>query len=783
MRHPAGDDLTDFNPITGLIYAIRQLFAGQKLLLFLFVMLVPLMFVSRAYTTQVPRTQIQFHEQERKGIQYIRPLTALLLQLTRARVSSGGDIDSAVAAVDAADNRYGKALKTSQAWGKWKGLLGTVRSGGTPSFDQYNQLTKGLSDMVSQVADTSNLILDPDLDSYRLMDIIIIEQPRLLDQVGRAVQLAASSDSAADNHDPLVIARSNIGGTADAIASDLTIAFNNTQDPRIEAAAAQPGAALAGTVAQTLTMLSSAPVEGAPTPDDSTLLAAVSKLNAVCAKRLDDLIGGRITTLQNQVGRTTGILLLLSAVLLLLGFGRARAQQIVRRRTDELRHQALHDAQTGLANRAAFDMTLPRMIKGRRIDERGPALFLLDINAFKSVNDRYGHHVGDQLLRLTAQRLTALVRGADLVARLGGDEFAVIIDDSDVRGALVLAERISEALCEPADLGGVHLTPAVSVGVYVFDGTGDAEHALICADAAMYFAKALGGGYQLFDPERHRGFIERYQLELDLRAAPSLGQLVLDYQPIVDLATGQIVAVEALIRWNHPTRGLLYPDAFIKVAEESGAIVDLGRWVLNQACADGQRLVARMPDDQPFTIAVNLSRRQLTSDTLGDDVSQALLTHGLPPERLTLEVTETALMHDEDAMIGRLHKLKALGVELAMDDFGTGYSSLAQLRTMPIDVLKIDKVFVGGGIASSEEQWAFAAAIIRLAHSLGKRTLAEGIEHPSQLAQLKSLGCELGQGYLFARPKPLREVLDILPAEPENRRFSTKHGDVRMTRP
>lgn len=741
---------------------VGRLFPAQKLLILSFVMLVPLMFISRAYITQVPRTQIQFHEQERIGIQYIRPLTALLFQVTAARAGSGGDVDSAVAEVDAADKQYGKALKTSNLWGKWKDLLGTVRSGGTPSFDQYNQLTKGLTDLVAKVADTSSLILDPDLDSYHLMDITVLQQPLLVDQVGQAVQLAASSDQAANNHDQLVIARSSIASTADAIASDLTTAFDTTQDPQVKAAAAQPGAAFAGAVAQLLRTLASSPAQGRPTIDVSPLLASVNKLDAVTAGQLDELIAGRITTLQHQVGTTTEVLLLLFALLLLLVIGRARAQRMVRRRTDELRHQALHDVQTGLANRAAFDTTLPRMIKRRRIEGRGPALFLLDINAFKSVNDRYGHHVGDQLLRLTAQRLTALVRGDDLVARVGGDEFAVIIDDSDVRGALVLAERITDALCEPADLGGVHLAPAVSVGVYVFDGTGDAEHALICADAAMYFAKASGGGYQLFDPERHRGFVERYQLELDLRAAPLLGQLVLHYQPIVDLLTGQIMAVEALIRWNHPTRGLLYPAAFIEVAEESGAIIDLGRWVLNQACADGQRLVAGIPDDQPFTIAVNLSRRQLTSDTLGDDVSEALLTHGLPPERLTLEVTETALMHDEDAMIGRLHTLKALGVELAMDDFGTGYSSLAQLRTMPIDVLKIDRVFVVGGIGSSEEEWAFADAIIRLAHSLGKRTLAEGIELPSQLAQLKSLGCELGQGYLFARPISLREVIDLL---------------------
>jgi diguanylate cyclase (GGDEF)-like protein len=669
-----------------------------------------------------------------------------------------------MAAVDAVDAQHGKALQADKLWAGWKHQARAARSRGTPSFEQYNQLTKSLTALVAQVANTSNLILDPDLDSYYLMDVVVVRQPTLLDQVGQAVELATSDDRKPLDHELLAIARSNIRRTADAIASDLTTSFDNTDDPRVQAAAAQPGAAFADIVELTLRKLASVPAEGQTTLDVSALLASASTLNAVSSKLFDDLIADRIAVLEHGVRTTTQVLLLLAAVLMLLATGRIRALQTVRKQTDELRHQAMHDAQTGLANRAAFDATLPRMLKARRAGGRGPALLLLDLDAFKTVNDRYGHHVGDHLLLLTAQRLTALVRGNDLVARLGGDEFAVIVDDSDARGALVMAERITAAICEPADLGGVQVTPAVSVGVYLPDVTADAEHALICADAAMYFAKSTGGGYQLFDPERHRSFIERYQLELELRAAPQLGQLELHYQPIVDLTTLHVVAVEALIRWNHPTRGLLYPDDFIKVAEESGAIVDLGRWVLAQACADGRLLVADLPDDRPFTIAVNLSRRQLTSNTLGDNVLEALLAHGLPPERLTLEVTETALMHDEEVMMGLLHKLKALGVALAMDDFGTGYSSLAQLRTMPIDVLKIDKVFIGG-IASGEEEWAFAAAIIRLANSLGKRTLAEGVEHSSQLVQLRSLGCELGQGYLFGRPMPLCEVIGLL-AEP-----------------
>lgn len=748
---------------------IARLFPGQALLVVFFVMITPLMFVGREYITQVPRFQTEFNERERVGIQYIRPITALLLQITKARTNSDADVDGAVAAVDSADKQYGEALKSTEPWGRWKDLFGAVRSGGTPTFDQYNQLTNGLTDLVVHVANTSNLILDPDLDSYYLMDLVILRQPMLLDQVGRAFQLAADGSLKANNHDRLIVARANIDFTAAKIASDLTTAFNNTHDPHVRAAAAQPGAVLARNVAQTLSTLASGAAKGRLAGDVSELLESASKLYAVTTQQLDNLINRRVATLQQGVKTTTEVLVLLSLLLMLLAIGLNKAAQTVRRQTVELRRQALQDTLTGLANRAAFDATLPRMLQGRRTDGRGPALFLLDIDRFKRVNDQYGHHIGDHLLRLTAQRLTALVRSNDLVVRLGGDEFAVLVDDSDVRGDLVLAERMTSALAEPAELGGVHLTPAVSVGVYVPDGTADAEQSLSYADAAMYHAKTTGCGYQLFDQEKHRGFIERYQLELELRAATQLGQFELHYQPIVDLATRQIVAAEALLRWNHPTRGFLHPDAFIKVAEESGAIVHLGNWVLNQACADGQRLLAGIPADQPFNIAVNISRRQLTSQTLGDDVSKALLVHNLSPQRLTLEVTETALMHDEDVMMGRLHNLKMLGVELAMDDFGTGYSSLAQLRTMPVDVLKIDKVFVGSS-ASGDKEWAFAAAIILLAQSLGKRTLAEGIEHHWQFAQLRSLGCELGQGYLFGRPMPLCEFISLFAAPPGRRR-------------
>lgn len=432
--------------------------------------------------------------------------------------------------------------------------------------------------------------------------------------------------------------------------------------------------------------------------------------------------------------------------------------------TDRLAHDSRRDAVTGLANRAAFDDALPRMLARRRPDGHTAAVLVLDLDNLKQVNDTHGRHMGDRLLRLVADRLTTLVRGSDLVARLGGDEFAVLADDTDVRGALILAARITEELREPAEFGALLVTPGVSVGIYIPDGGSDAEQALIGADTAMYAAKSGGGGPQLFDPDRHRDVVQRYELELALRGAGERGELVLHYQPVLDLATKRTVGVEALLRWNHPTQGLLHPDAFLHIAELSDLVVELGRWVLVQGCADARLLTGDLPAGQSFLVAVNLSQRQLNDGALVGDVAAILQQTGLAPDRLALEVTEVALMQEPEAMVALLQELKKLGVQLVMDDFGSGYSSIAQLALMPLDVLKIDKTMVDD-ITSGEQAWVAASAVIRVARTLGKLTMAEGIEHAPQLAHLRRLGCDLGQGYLFARPMPVAEVAAFLARE------------------
>jgi diguanylate cyclase (GGDEF)-like protein len=430
-----------------------------------------------------------------------------------------------------------------------------------------------------------------------------------------------------------------------------------------------------------------------------------------------------------------------------------------------LRSAASYDPLTGLANRALFEGALGRALVRRRTAGRSAALLTMDLDGFKAVNYAYGHAAGDDLLCEVGCRLRSLVRGADLVARLGGDEFALVLEDVDVLAVLEVAERVIAAMAEPFTVAGVEIASGVSVGVHIAVPGEVAEDVMVNADAALYVAKTAGGGFELFDPARHRQFIERYQIELELRAAHARGELVLHYQPVVELATRRTVGVEALIRWNHPIRGFLNPAAFIQIAEESGAIVEVGRWVICQACADARSWQDRIPGAEHVGVAVNVSRRQLRRPSIVDDVSDALAASGLAPASLTVEITETALMADTDEIVRLLDRFKALGVELALDDFGTGYSSLSQLRALPVDVLKIDKAFVDG-IAREEEEWALATAIVRLAASLDKRTVAEGVEHASQLAHLRSLGCELAQGYLFARPMPLADLERFLASPP-----------------
>jgi diguanylate cyclase (GGDEF)-like protein/PAS domain S-box-containing protein len=418
----------------------------------------------------------------------------------------------------------------------------------------------------------------------------------------------------------------------------------------------------------------------------------------------------------------------------------------------ELRHRAFHDSLTELANRSLFANRLEHARAKQRRTDKPVAVVVLDIDAFKTVNDSLGHSIGDELLIAAGERLRTAVRPGDTVARLGGDEFAILIEDAPGIDQLTQhAERLLACLNEPFELAGKTLVITASAGVTLISPHESADDLIRNADMAMYLAKREGKAcVRQFEPALHHAALERLELEADLRRAVMCGEFVVHYQPMMELTTGRVAGFEALVRWEHPRRGLLGPPEFIGLAEETGIIVELGRWVLTQACAQARRWQERHGFEG--SVSVNLSARQLRDPSLVDDVVATLRDFQLDPRRLTLEITETVLM-DDDAAVNRLRELKALGVRLAIDDFGTGYSSLNYLRRLPVDIVKIDKVFVDG-VATDRESVGLIRAILGMARALNLETIAEGVETGNQAHRLKELGSALVQGFYFAKPMP-----------------------------
>jgi diguanylate cyclase (GGDEF)-like protein/PAS domain S-box-containing protein len=433
---------------------------------------------------------------------------------------------------------------------------------------------------------------------------------------------------------------------------------------------------------------------------------------------------------------------------------------------DELAHQAFHDSLTGLANQALFRDRVEHAVArlGRREDAQLAVLFL-DLDNFKMVNDSLGHTVGDRLLVAVTERLQGCLRPGDTAARMGGDEFAVLLEDiQGTQDATDVAERVLQGLRQPVQVAGKDVYVSTSIGIAVDDPGARADQLLRNADLAMYTAKRLGKNrYELFAPEMHAAAVERLEVEADLRRACERGELHLDYQPIVSLATGELASVEALVRWAHPVRGVLPPTMFVEFAEESGLIEDIGRWVLGEACTQVRRWQLDHPRSRPLTVSVNVSPRQLRNPALVDDVVAVLERTGLDAGCLTLEITEGAMMHDTEVALAHLQALKALGVRLALDDFGTGYSSLSYLQRFPIDVLKVDRSFVQR-VEHGPEESALARAIVRLAQTLRMTAVAEGVENARQADVLRDMGCGFAQGFHLCRPVPA-DAIDALLAE------------------
>jgi len=431
-----------------------------------------------------------------------------------------------------------------------------------------------------------------------------------------------------------------------------------------------------------------------------------------------------------------------------------------------LRQQAFHDPLTGMANRALFADRVEHSLAWVA-STAATRVLLLDLDDFKTVNDSLGHAAGDLLLEGVAERLRTAVGPGDIIARLGGDEFAILVDRSSTESSDSLALRLFDALRDPFTLTGQEFFVNCSIGIA--EGTRAdvaADGLLRDADAAMYHAKRQGKGtYAHFEPDMHLAVLRRLALQADLRRAIDANEFVLYYQPIVVLATGEIVGFEALVRWQHPERGLLLPSEFISAAEESALILPIGRLVLRQACKDARDWPARGYQHCSPSVSVNISARQLQQPFFASEVAVVLAEAGLSPNRLVLEITETALLQDPNGVAKQLQTLRALGVQVAIDDFGTGYSSLSYLRELPIDVLKIDKSFVDG-IGADPQAGALVRTILSLGEMLHLKIIAEGIEEFAQADQLGEWGCEFGQGYAFAKPMPASSVGHILAAPP-----------------
>ncbi|MGP0049069.1 MAG: putative bifunctional diguanylate cyclase/phosphodiesterase [Solirubrobacteraceae bacterium] len=427
---------------------------------------------------------------------------------------------------------------------------------------------------------------------------------------------------------------------------------------------------------------------------------------------------------------------------------------------EELAHQAFHDSVTHLPNRALFNERVRHAVAHARRDDRALAVIFIDLDDFKTVNDSLGHAAGDTVLREVAERISGSVRAADTAARFGGDEFAVLLEDiSDVQAAVETADRMIEALIRPIDLGHNALVVSASLGISIAEvgAVADADELMRNADAAMYIAKADGkASYRIFEPAMHERVLARLQLRADLERALVNDEFELYFQPLVRLVDGTVSGVEALLRWHHPTKGMIPPDDFIPFAEETDLIVPIGRWVLYEGCRQARMLRDQLHVTDLPGVGINISVKQLFRSDIVADVTGALAAAGLDASALTLEITESVMMTDTDAAVQRLQELKNLGVRLAMDDFGTGYSSLSYLSQLPIDILKMDRSLLAAG--ASPVTNGLATAVLGLGQTFHLEVVAEGIEYGDQSATLHELGCQTGQGYFFARPMETKHL-------------------------
>jgi diguanylate cyclase (GGDEF)-like protein len=468
---------------------------------------------------------------------------------------------------------------------------------------------------------------------------------------------------------------------------------------------------------------------------------------------------GRMATLQVFNASVTFASFVLAAIVAERGQdidGRRRAE-------DELAHMALHDPLTGLANRSLFTERLTQALARMERHPGSVAVLFLDLDRFKVINDSLGHESGDRVLICVADRIQSVVRPEDTASRFGGDEFVILCEDIvDELEAVTIAERVGAAIAQPIELTTGEIVITTSIGISISKGIADRPEELIRdADSAVYRAKERGRArYELFDHDMRLRAIRRLETENDLRRALEAGELRVYYQPLVRLDSQRVEGMEALVRWEHPQRGLLAPAAFVPVAEETGLIADLGEWVLEEACRQSVRWENRTMGRRAVTISVNLSARQLARPAFEESLRRILEETGAEPTNLALEITETLLVDAAAPTLATLQRLRELGVHLSIDDFGTGYSSLSYLKQFEVDSLKVDRSFVRG-LGRDPQDSSIVTAVVNLAHGLGLTAVAEGVETESQRVWLHDLGCDLGQGFHFSPPRPA-EALDLV---------------------
>lgn len=445
-----------------------------------------------------------------------------------------------------------------------------------------------------------------------------------------------------------------------------------------------------------------------------------------------------------------------------------RANDALRKSERDLQHAALHDSLTGLANRKKLGDILRSLIERHKFDRTSNFhVLFLDIRGFKNINDSLGHTIGDKVLVIAAKRFMRALNSGDTVARIGGDEFAIILKDiSSVSKAQKVANRIYTNLTQPFSLNGNQISIDLNIGIAPCDAEYETpEEVLRDADIAMHFAKDRNDGPAVFSKEMRSKFLERVRLEMDLRHAIARDELSMHYQPIISLSEGHLVGFEALLRWHHKEFGMIPPNKFIPIAENSSLILPITVWILNETCRQLASWQSISPEYADLIVSVNISGKHLSNDDLMMDVQNALQRSQLPPHSLKLEITESTAMENAEQTISMLHKLKTIGVQLSIDDFGTGYSSLSYLHRLPFDTLKIDRSFVNR-VGEKGEDSEILQTIVSLAKNLKMRVIAEGIETTAQLSVLRNLGCDYGQGYLMAKPKAKEETEKLLYQRP-----------------